>query len=157
MFDDLRCDLRHGRWDRRKGLRALLACLMLPGVQAVVVYRFGRWSQRLRVPILRQIMKAAYYPLQYWVQAVIGVNIPPSAEIGPGLVVHTWSGVFLPSCRIGRNLVVQHGVVIDYSCRGIGDDVFFGTGAKVIRSVRIGSRVRRHTKKSSRSTRRDDR
>jgi len=142
MLDLLRQDLRRDRREEDGSMRAWLSHLVHPGVQAVVVYRFGRWADRVRIPVLRQLLKAAYHPLGYWSRAVLGVNVPLRAEIGPGLVVHTWGGVFLPSCRIGRNLLVQQGVVIHYDCKGIGDDVYFGPGAKVIRPVRIGSRVK---------------
>ena len=142
MFENVRADLRHGMaWNDGHGWKGTLAELLYPGTQAVLVYRFGRWAIQLPIPGLRHVLKLVYFVLQYLVRAVIGVNIPLHAEIGPGLVVHTWSGVYLPGCRIGRNLIVQHGVVIDFSCQEIGDDVIFGTGAKVIKKVRIGSRV----------------
>ena len=73
---------------------------------------------------------------------VNGVNIPTSAQIGPGLVIHTWNGVYLPACRIGYNAMFQHGVVVSYYCKEIGNHVYFGPGAKVIRPVRIGNRAR---------------
>ncbi len=33
----------------------------------------------------------------------MGVNIPHIVEIGAGLVIYTWNGVYLPACRIDRN------------------------------------------------------
>jgi serine O-acetyltransferase len=73
---------------------------------------------------------------------VTGVEISPRAEIGPGLVVHTTHGVFIAETRIGRNCVVQHGVAITNGVRSVGDNVYFGPGAKVIGRAAVGNNVR---------------
>ena len=104
-----------------------------PGTQAVLVYRFGHWVLHFNVPVVRTLLVMVYQVLQYFVRILIGVNIPVSAEIGGGFIIHTWSGVFVPCCRIGRNVLFQHGVNVHWDCKGIGDDVYFGPGCKVIR------------------------
>ena len=70
------------------------------------------------------------------------MEISPRAEIGPGLVVHTTHGVFIAETRIGRNCVVQHGVAITHGVRSVGNDVYFGPGAKVIGRAAVGNNVR---------------
>ena len=70
------------------------------------------------------------------------MEISPRAEIGPGLVVHSTHGVFIAETRIGRNCVVQHGVAITHGVRSVGDNVYFGPGAKVIGRAAIGNNVR---------------
>jgi serine acetyltransferase len=70
------------------------------------------------------------------------VEISPRAEIGPGLVVRTTHGVFIAETRIGRNYVVQHGLAITHGVRSVGDNVYFGPGAKVIGRAMIGNNVR---------------
>ena len=145
MFDHIKADLAQARAANHKSMSgpgAWIWSLFHLGTSAVIVYRFGNWVWRLRIPILRELLLGLYFVLKFVNQMATGVNIPVSAEIGPGLVVHTWSGVYLPNCRIGRNAYFQHGVVVNYRCKGIGDDVYFGPGAKVIREVRIGDRVR---------------
>ncbi|MFO0981885.1 MAG: DapH/DapD/GlmU-related protein [Planctomycetota bacterium] len=145
MFENIRGDLRQARIYNHKGLtgvRLIVAPFFHLGTQAVLTYRFGRWATQLRMPIVRHALLFAYYALKYAMQVAAGVNIPTSAQIGPGLVVHTWCGVYIPACRIGKNCYFQHGVVVGYGCLGIGDDVYFGPGAKVIRPVRIGHRAR---------------
>ena len=145
MFENVRADLARARAANHKSMSgpgAWLWSLFHLGTSAVLVYRFGRWAWNLRLPVLREGLLGVYFVLKYTNQMATGVNIPVTAEIGPGLVVHTWNGVYLPNCRIGRNAYFQHGVVVNYRCKGIGDDVYFGPGAKVIREVRIGDRVR---------------
>jgi serine acetyltransferase len=57
-------------------------------------------------------------------------------------VVHTAHGVFIADTKIGRNCVVQHGVAITHGVRSVGDNVYFGPGAKVIGRAAIGNNVR---------------
>ena len=143
MFDLIRADLGHGRRVNHEGasrLSAALAPFFHAGTIAILIHRFGAWCRRL-VPGLRHLGWLFYYPAYGIIRVLTGIAIPTSADIGGGLVIHSWNGVFLPPCRIGRNAVFQHGVVVHPECRGIGDDVLFGPGVKVVRPVRIGSRV----------------
>jgi serine O-acetyltransferase len=66
------------------------------------------------------------------------------ADIGPGLVIHTWGGgIFFPAAKIGRNLtIIGGGVQMDYETREIGDDVDIAPGTKMIGKIRIGHRAR---------------
>jgi serine O-acetyltransferase len=113
-----------------------------PGAVAVMNYRFGVWARRLRVPVLRQLLVLVAMILHKVVEVVTGVEISARAEIGPGLVVHTTHGVFIAETRIGKNCVVQHGVAITHGVRSVGDNVYFGPGAKVIGRAAIGNNVR---------------
>lgn len=145
MFDNIKTDLRMASKHNYKGLsgiRVYLAPLGHIGTQAVLLYRFGHWAINLKIPIVGKLLFIFYLPIKYLFNLWPGINIPTHADIGPGLVVHTWNGVYVPCCKIGRNAYFQHGVVVNYDCKGIGDDVYFGPGAKVIREVRIGNRVK---------------
>jgi serine O-acetyltransferase len=145
MFDNVRADLEHARVVN--GLPPGWVSLWVktplhPGVIAVLTYRLASWAQRVRVPVLRQLLLVLTLIQRRTVELVTGVEISPRAEIGPGFVVHTTHGVFVAETRIGRNCVVQHGVAITHGVRGVGDDVYFGPGAKVIGRAAIGNNVR---------------
>ena len=112
------------------------------GAVAVLTYRLAASARRLRIPILWQVLLLLVVILRRALYIVIGVEISPKAEIGPGLVVHTTHGVFIAETRIGRNCVVQHGVAITHGVRSVGDNVYFGPGAKVIGRAAIGNNVR---------------
>ena len=145
MFDNIREDLTRGLRTNHQGATgpaAMIGQFFHPGTQAVLVHRFGHWAWKLKIPVVRHILLAIYSVLKYFVNIWMGVNIPLSASIGEGLIIHTWNGVYLPACRIGRYAYFQHGVVVAYHCKGIGDHVYFGPGVKVIRAVKIGSNVR---------------
>jgi serine O-acetyltransferase len=107
----------------------------------VVNYRFGRWALNCRVPVVRQVLLIVAAFTRYFVELLTGVNITPRAQIGPGFVVHTGHGVFIGPTVIGSNCVVQHGVVVGYGTKRIGNDVWFGPGAKVMGLANIGNNV----------------
>ena len=151
MFDhllrDLARSLEHNWPTRRPGVfwPPWVRLLRLPlqfGTQAIIVHRFGRWAAGLPVPGVRHLLLAVYAVAKYLVQIASKVTIAHHTEIGRGLVVHTWGGVFLGPDRIGENCYVESGVVISYAVKEIGDNVYFGPGAKVHGDIRIGSNVR---------------
>ena len=145
MFDNVRSDLEHARITNGlpPGWFSLWVKTPLhPGAVAVLTYRLAAWVRRVRIPILRQLLLVLVVILRRVVFIVTGVEISPKAEIGPGLVVHTTHGVFIAETRIGRNCVVQHGVAITHGVRSVGDNVYFGPGAKVIGRAAIGNNVR---------------
>ena len=145
MLDNVRADLEHARvinglppgWFSR-----WVKTPLHPGVAAVLDYRFGSWARRVKLPVVRQLLIVIAMTLHKVIEIVIGVEISTRAEIGPGLVVHTTHGVFIAETRIGRNCVVQHGVAITHGVRSVGDNVYFGPGAKVIGRAAIGNNVR---------------
>jgi serine O-acetyltransferase len=147
VFDNIRRDISRALVANQAGETGVAAVLresFNPGTQAILTHRFGHWSAGVRVPGVRHLLRAIHFVLQYFFSWRVGIFIPIRAEIGPGLVIHTWGGgVFLPRCRIGCNMtIVGGGVLMDYETREIGDDVVVGAGAKVIGKPRIGNRVR---------------
>jgi serine O-acetyltransferase len=146
MLDTIRADLEHARiinglppgWVSR-----WVKTPLHPGAVAVLTYRFSSWvRRRVRLPLVRQLLLIVALVQRRMVELVTGVEISTRAEIGPGLVVHTTHGVFIAETRIGRNCVVQHGVAITHGVRSVGDNVYFGPGAKVIGQAVIGNNVR---------------
>lgn len=111
------------------------------GTQAVVLHRFGEWAAGLRIPVVREVLLAIYAIAKHLVLMLTGICIAHRTRIGPGLVVHTGCGVFVGPRRIGRNCYLQHGVVISYGVEEVGDNVYFGPGAKVYGHIRIGNNV----------------
>jgi serine O-acetyltransferase len=140
MFENLQADFRAARADRvlETGWLRVLIRIETP---AVICYRFSHWALKLRVPVVRQILLIISMIMQRFVQMFIGVFISPDAEIGPGLLVHTPYGILVGPVKIGANCTIQNGVVITASARGIGDNVYFGPGAKVMGEAKIGSNV----------------
>jgi serine O-acetyltransferase len=75
------------------------------------------------------------------------VHIPFDVHIGPGLHIPNSDIIIAPHVRIGSNCAILNGVSIGnlHSRRRgiptIGDNVFIGTGAKILGPVTVGDNV----------------
>jgi serine O-acetyltransferase len=142
MFETLKADLRASQEDRvlekNMGLWRVFFRMETP---AIVSYRFGNWVTKLKTPVISQILGIVAGIVQRLVQMLIGIYISPDAQIGPGLVIHTPFGIIVGPNKIGSHLTIQSGVVIAAGTRGIGDNVYFGAGAKVMGGAKIGNNV----------------
>jgi serine O-acetyltransferase len=142
MFDNLIADLRAAQEDRvlekNMGLWRVFFRMETP---AIVCYRFGNWVARMKTPVISQLLGIMAGIFQRFVQMFVGVYISPDAEIGPGLVIHTPYGIIVGPNKIGANCTIQNGVVIAAGTRGIGENVYFGAGAKVMGGAKIGNNV----------------
>ena len=120
--------------------------LLQQGTIAVIVYRFGNWSYRLKIPFLRHVLLVIYFVLNIMVMMFTGINIRFNAEIGKGFVIHNFSGIFIGAIKMGKDCTVNQGVTIG-SIRGsthrpvIGDNVYFGAGSKVLGAITVGDNV----------------
>jgi len=145
LFDTIRRDLYRAVLvnQHETGAGPLLRELFNPGTQAILVHRFGRWADGLPA-VLRLPLRCLHFLLQYYFSWRVGIYIPIGAKIGPGLVIHNWSGgIVLPCAPIGRDLtIIGGGILMDYATRGIGVEVQLGGGTKVVGKVQLGDRVR---------------
>jgi serine O-acetyltransferase len=143
MFENFRCDLSQAR-KHNVGIdwfSSRIKIFLDPGILAVASYRLSRWATRSRVPLIRVPAATLAFLIRCSATCLTGVHISPRADICPGLVVHTCYGVFISPVRMGRNCVVNQGVLISQGVRQIGDNVYFSAGAKVVGEITIGSNV----------------
>ena len=151
MFDTIRADIDRKvrgwgvRPEDKTFFRKRITPLLELGTMAVIVYRFGRWAYRLKMPVLRQLMIAIYLVVNTICLMLTGIHIHRESDIGPGLVVHNCSCIFILATRIGHSCSVNQGVSVA-SVRGtgwptIGDNVYLGAGCKVMGGVTIGDNV----------------
>ncbi|WOF22640.1 serine acetyltransferase [Microbacterium betulae] len=79
---------------------------------------------------------------------VLGIELPPSTRVGPGLRLRHGVGVVVnPGTTIGRGVMLRHGVTLGNrrtadDCPTIEDDVEIGVGAVVIGAVTVGRGAR---------------
>jgi serine O-acetyltransferase len=145
MFEDFRADLARARTEnfiKKTWFHQNIWILMQPKTQVVGAYRIYRWARKLRNPFLRAVMKIFAWFISRWMEFLTGVFIAPTAEIGPGFVVHQVYGVLIGGTRIGKNCTVASGTKISYMVRQIGDDVSIGMGAVLVEDITIGNNVR---------------
>jgi len=147
MFDHIRADFRRYRHAHRGSRFAPVAAAFEYGFLATLVYRYGRWTRSIRPRLLSYPFKLVYVALRFFVHVLFGIDLSTNAEIGPGLYIGHFGGIFLHG-HMGRNCSVGQGVTIGYKGAGksterprVGDDVYIGAGAFVIGAIRVGDRV----------------
>ena len=132
---------------RGKKLRspwALVDTLLFPGVMAVLLFRIAGAFHRAH---LRPISR-----LLYILNLILfGVDLAPSADVGPGLALPHPNGVAIaPATRIGRKVrlfqqVSVGGVSFEDPSRDgfptVGDECWIFAGAKVLGPIHIGERA----------------
>jgi serine O-acetyltransferase len=147
MFENLREDINRAMRETRTdpnwkpSLGKRLEVMVRHSTWPVVAYRFSRWSRSLRIPVVKQLLQVFGLLFRKWVEVFTSVHIDVRADIGPGFVIHSVYAINLGATKIGRNFTIATGCLISHACRGIGDDVYFGPGAKLVGDAKIGSNV----------------
>lgn len=143
MFENFRCDLLQAR-KHNVGVdwfSSHLKIFLDPGTLAVASYRLSRWALRRKVSLISGPAAALAFVVRCLITPLTGVHISPRADISPGFVLHTCYGVYIAPIRMGRNCVVNQGVLISAGVRQIGDNVYFSAGAKLVGKITIGNNV----------------
>lgn len=115
---------------------------------AIWVYRFGRRVDRRPAGFVKRALTALYWLLFRLVETATGISLPKSIDIGPGLRIWHFGGIFVHhEARIGANCTLRQGVTIGNRMIGgpaptIGDDVEFGAYAQVLGAIRVGNGCR---------------
>jgi serine O-acetyltransferase len=148
--DILRADImRTYDYLQGSGLRRAVNCLRSPGVQAVIVFRFGQWLD-LQASLLKLPLQPVYFVLNGLVKIMWGIELPRSATIGPGFYIGHFGGITIaPGATIGSNCNISQHITIGLSGQGekagvptIGDNVYLAPGARVFGKISIGNNVK---------------
>lgn len=133
------------RWTVDRAEYPRTAWLSEPGLWAVWVYRFGAWTlEPGSRPLLKRALWSVAFGLHVLMKAVIGIEIPFTCDIGPGLrIFHQGTIVLGGGIRIGARCRLRQGVTIGVAERGggvpvLGDDVFLGVNAVVLGPITVG-------------------
>ena len=147
MFNNLKADIR--RYVKSPRGRENIYVIFEQGMWAVAVYRFGRWARGVRIPVVSLILRMAAFLLFKMTEILTGISLPASAQIGKGLYAGHFGPTILHShVKMGENCSIGPGVVIGTRGMGdtgtpvIGDNVYAGTGCKILGSVKIGNNVK---------------
>lgn len=151
MFPNLNEDLQRKcegfghRPEDQTFFRRRVTPLLELGTVAVVVHRFGRWAYGVKIPLLRQVAIGMYLVVNTLCMMITGCHIHRESDIGPGLVVHNFGGVFILADRIGHSCTLNQGVsVVNMRGHGrptIGNNCYLGAGCTVLGKVRLGDNV----------------
>lgn len=149
MFDHIRADTQrfHRRTGPRHTLDVIRAIWQNYGLQALIIYRFGRWLGAAPNGFFKTILAAPLYPV-YWLLALgarkaYGIQLEQSADIAPGLYIGHFGGIEVKHCRIGPNCAIQQQVKLvplANTQRGptVGKGVWIGAHAKICGDLAIG-------------------
>lgn len=128
------------------GLRGFFeVVLCTPGFLAITAHRALHFMHStLRVPVLPRLLSLF---VRWWT----GIEIHPAARIGAGFFVDHGAGVVIgETAEIGENVTLFHGVTLGATGNEksfkrhptLGDNVFVGSGAKILGPVKIGSNAK---------------
>lgn len=105
------------------------------------------FRSRLKKSLFNQVMRIYYLHKLREASYKTGYQIPPFT-CGKGLVIYHWGSIIINgNVRIGENCKLYPGVLIGWKgpdepgCATIGDNVFIGSGTKIIGSLHIGNNV----------------
>jgi serine O-acetyltransferase len=126
--------------------RACSAVLRYPGLQALLVHRFGRmllagtrrpwWWPLLPLAAPLYLLAAAI------VRACYGIRLFQSAQIGAGCSILHFGGIEIANCCLGENCSIAQGTRIGSRSEAhgptVGDRVWIGAQARLLGPVSIG-------------------
>lgn len=142
LWEDLK------RW-KCASIKDLFYMIFEQAVWATVIYRISRMLFLIDVPILKIFLRLIGFFMMKFSEYFLGAVIKPEADIGPGLFIsHTGIIRVHPKTKAGKNLSITVGVILGEKGLGgkgapiIGDNVFFGAGAKVLGTLRIGNNAK---------------
>jgi serine O-acetyltransferase len=146
MFEHIRADIMRVR-RKEKPLNLPHSLWRNYGLRALVIYRFGRWLERVQKQTLGWLIAMLGYPA-YWllsafVRKAYGINLDQSADIAPGFYINHFGGIEVKNCRIGSCCNIQQQVKLgsDDIISGrlvIGKGVYIGAHAQLCATVSVG-------------------
>ncbi len=136
--------------DAPRAWRVVRAILGQYGLQALLVYRLGRWvrvsAARGPARALALALTPALVAAEAYVRLAYDVHLDTSAEIGPGLFVSHIGGIRIRGCRLGAGCSISQRVQIEPrpgESNGpvVGDAVWIGPHASIRGPLRVGDRA----------------
>ncbi len=130
-------------------LYRLWTCYRIPGIHAIITFRFGQWL--LRQNLATKIILTPFYLFQnHRMISKWGISLKRKTEIGEGFYIGHYGGIFIASdVKIGRNVDISQDVTIGVSGKGdkrgcpiIGNNVYIAPGAKLFGKINIGNNVK---------------
>ena len=107
MFDNIKADFaRVYRVPQdaslKAKLRGLFYALIEYGFWAVLVYRFGKFANSIRIPIIGFLLRVIYFIAKTVVEIISGIMLEVDSDIGPGLYIGHFGCIHILA-TIGKN------------------------------------------------------
>ncbi len=122
--------------------KGIFKVLFFESTFASIIHRITQFFQKIKLAPFAQLFLEFY-------KILFGCNIGRGASFESGLVLPHPRGVLVNGNVVGgKNITIQGGVVIGSKYNGLpvltpslGDNIYIGSGAKIIGDVKIGSNV----------------
>ncbi|NMA70096.1 MAG: serine O-acetyltransferase [Desulfitobacterium sp.] len=117
--------------------------LCYPGLHALIAHRIAHYLYKKKLVLLPRLISQI-------TRFFTGIEIHPGAKIGQGLFIDHGMGVVIgETAVVGDNVTIYQGVTLGGTGKEkgkrhptIGNNVFMGSGAKVLGSIKIGDNVK---------------
>lgn len=142
--DFVRGEIKEGRANPRR-LFGYAFCAF--GLYATVAYRLrraalvGRAGASVLARLPLGLAELTTRLLQRLTEALYDIRIDPEADIGPGLYIGHFGGVYIGRCRVGRSCAVHQQAKLGaprLTGPIIGDHVWIGPHARIAPQARVG-------------------
>jgi serine O-acetyltransferase len=137
MFENLRED-----WQTYQG------DITRQGLWVMWVYRFGQWRYTIKNKWLRKPFSLLYKIFYLWVQILTGIELPCETKIGRRFKIEHFSGIIISGDAVfGDDVIIRNGVTVGLRHTGIrgspviGNRVDIGAGAKILGAIQVGDDV----------------
>jgi serine acetyltransferase len=147
MFEHIRADMKY-TFERRKIFSSTDALKFLvwggQGLQAIIIYRFGRWLGSIRKHpfggVIAILLYPAYWMLSACIRTIYDINLEQSADIASGFCITHFGGIEVRNCRIGSHCYIYQNVKLgtkEATGRGlvINDGVYISPHAQICADV----------------------
>lgn len=148
MFNNIIADIK--RFQHIEEISLLRLFLSSPGFQTLMIYRFGRWLRSIRRNPLNWLLILFLTPVCWCLNAYIrfesDIIIDQSSEIGPGLYIGHFGGIWVHNCQIGAHCSIHQQVHLEPILGNndgpiIGNRVWIGAHARIQGSIQVGDGV----------------
>lgn len=117
--------------------------LCYPGLHALIAHRIAHYLYKKNLVLLPRLISQI-------TRFFTGIEIHPGAKIGQGLFIDHGMGVVIgETAVVGDNVTIYQGVTLGGTGKEkgkrhptIGNNVFIGSGAKILGSIKIGDNVK---------------
>ncbi|MGI1658350.1 MAG: serine O-acetyltransferase [Desulfitobacterium sp.] len=143
MFRQVKRDIQviKERDPAAKSIVEIIFCY--PGLHALIAHRLAHYLYKKKMVLLPRLISQTS-------RLFTGIEIHPGAKIGQGLFIDHGMGVVIgETAEVGDNVTIYQGVTLGGTGKEkgkrhptIGNNVFIGSGAKILGSVKIGDNVK---------------
>lgn len=143
MFHQLRQDIRV-IFDRDPAAKTMVEVILCyPGLHALISHRMAHYLYKKNMVLLPRLISQVS-------RFFTGIEIHPGATIGQGLFIDHGMGVVIgETAEVGDNVTLYQGVTLGGTGKEkgkrhptIGNNVFIGSGAKILGSIKVGDNVK---------------